>query len=106
MTTVSTLEGDAARLCAAVLTGTIGRDVSINFGTQDLTAQGKQHTESYIIVYVYGGPDVTKSCKVNKSPTIKCTLQAAYRTILEACPLIIIIVQNYRGTVGKFNFLY
>ena len=48
-TSVITLEGAAPRLCAAVLSGTIGRDVSIDFATQDQTAQGKQHTESHII---------------------------------------------------------
>ena len=37
-TSVTVMEGVAARLCAEVLIGEIGRDVPIQFATQDNTA--------------------------------------------------------------------
>lgn len=38
---VTVIEGDVARLCARVLSGSIGRDVPITFSTEDGTADGK-----------------------------------------------------------------
>ena len=44
---VRVLEGDPARLCAEVLSGNLGRDVSVDFSTRDGTAECKMKTTLY-----------------------------------------------------------